>query len=94
MKRAFQPVDLRRSSRLSSKGPGHGLGMNSRTLARALVVVGGLNWGLVGLAKFDLVATVTGNRFGGTNAATRLIYLAVGAAAAAEAAAMVRELQS
>jgi uncharacterized membrane protein YuzA (DUF378 family) len=66
--------------------------MKTEDLTRALIVVGGLNWGLVGLAKFDLVATLTGNRFGGTNAATRLIYLAVGAAAAVEAAALVKEL--
>jgi len=66
--------------------------MKTEDLTRALVVVGGLNWGLVGLAKFDLVATLTGNRFGGTNAATRLIYLAVGAAAAVEAANLVKEL--
>ena len=62
-------------------------------LAGALVVVGGLNWGLVGLAKFDLVATLTGERFGGTTAASRLVYLAVGAAAAAEAAALVKQLR-
>ena len=67
--------------------------MTAQDLARALVVVGGLNWGLVGLAKFDLVATLTGERFGGTNAASRLVYLAVGAAAAAEAAALVRQLR-
>ena len=65
-----------------------GLGMNARTIARLLVVVGALNWGLVGLAKFDLVATLTGNRFGETNAASRLLYLAVGAAAVTEAAEM------
>ena len=67
--------------------------MNSRNVARALVVIGGLNWGLVGLAKLDLVATLTGNRFGGTNAATRLIYVAVGAAAALEAVALVQDMQ-
>jgi uncharacterized membrane protein YuzA (DUF378 family) len=67
--------------------------MEPQTIARALVVVGGLNWGLVGLARFDLVATLTGNRFGETNAASRLLYLAVGAAAAAEAAARVAELK-
>ncbi len=66
--------------------------MDPQTLARTLVVVGGLNWGLVGLARFDLVATLTGNRFGGTNAASRLVYLAVGTAAAVEAAALVRQL--
>lgn len=67
--------------------------MNSRNVARALVVIGSLNWGLVGLAKFDLVATLTGKRFGGTNIATRLVYLAVGAAAAMEAAELVQEMQ-
>jgi uncharacterized membrane protein YuzA (DUF378 family) len=67
--------------------------MEPQTITRALVVVGGLNWGLVGLARFDLVATLTGHRFGGTNAATRLVYLAVGAAAAIEAAALVGELK-
>lgn len=67
--------------------------MNSQNLARTLVVVGGLNWGLVGLARLDLVAGLTGNRFGGTNAATRLVYLAVGAAAVVESAELVRELK-
>jgi uncharacterized membrane protein YuzA (DUF378 family) len=67
--------------------------MSPELLSRALVVVGGLNWGLVGLARFDLVATLTGNRFGGTNAATRLLYTAVGAAAALEAARLVRDVR-
>ena len=66
--------------------------MTSHDIARTLVVVGALNWGLVGLARFDLVATLTGNRFGGTNPATRIVYLAVGAAAVVEAAELVREL--
>lgn len=30
-------------------------------LTRILVIVGGLNWGLVGIAKFDLVAAVLGS---------------------------------
>ncbi|HEU4512487.1 MAG TPA: DUF378 domain-containing protein [Nocardioidaceae bacterium] len=67
--------------------------MDSRDVTRALVVVGGLNWGLVGLARFDLVAALTGNRFGGTNAATRLVYLAVGAAAAVEGARLLEDLR-
>jgi uncharacterized membrane protein YuzA (DUF378 family) len=50
--------------------------------ATALLVVGGLNWGLVGLAKFDLVATLFGKDFGETNAASRMVYGLVGAAAA------------
>jgi uncharacterized protein len=58
---------------------------------RALVVVGGLSWGLVGLARLDVVALLTRERFGGTNAATRLIYSAVGAAAVAEPLQLVKD---
>ncbi len=47
----------------------------------ALVVVGGVNWGLVSLAEFDLVATVFGMSFGETNAASRLVYGLVGLSA-------------
>ena len=51
-------------------------------LAAALVVVGGLNWGLVAVAEFDLVATLVGLEFGETNVACRLVYGLVGLAAA------------
>jgi uncharacterized protein len=51
-------------------------------LAAVLVVVGGLNWGLVALAEFDLVATIFGLDFGETNAASRIVYGLVGLAAA------------
>jgi hypothetical protein len=47
----------------------------------ALVIVGGLNWGLVAVAEFDLVATIFGLEFGETNAATRIVYGLVGASA-------------
>jgi uncharacterized membrane protein YuzA (DUF378 family) len=47
-------------------------------LATVLLVVGGLNWGLVSLAKFDLVATLD---FGQTNALTRVVYGLVGLSA-------------
>jgi len=50
-------------------------------LAATLVLVGGLNWGLVALAKFDLVAWIFGLEFGETNAATRVVYGLVGLAA-------------
>ena len=50
-------------------------------LAAALVVIGGLNWGLVAIAKFDLVAALAGLEFGETNALTRVVYGLVGAAA-------------
>ena len=42
-----------------------------------LAVVGAANWGLVGLFKFDLVAAVTGSKFGQVNAASRIVYILV-----------------
>jgi uncharacterized membrane protein YuzA (DUF378 family) len=42
-------------------------------VALMLLVVGGLNWGLVGLFKFDLVARL----FGEMSFLTRLVYVAV-----------------
>ncbi|MCW3015047.1 MAG: hypothetical protein JWO02_2139 [Solirubrobacterales bacterium] len=50
-------------------------------LAGALLIVGGLNWGLVAVAKFDLVAWIFGEDFGATNAASRIVYALVGLAA-------------
>jgi len=47
-------------------------------IALALVVIGALNWGLVALAEFDLVAALFGLDFGQTNAVTRIIYGLVG----------------
>lgn len=58
-------------------------------LTGALVVIGGLNWGLVALAKFDLVAAVFGLDFGETNAATRVIYALVGLSAVYQAFVLV-----
>jgi uncharacterized membrane protein YuzA (DUF378 family) len=50
-------------------------------LAATLLIVGGLNWGLVALAEFDLVAWIFGEEFGTTNAASRIVYGLVGLAA-------------
>ena len=50
-------------------------------LAAAFVIVGGLNWGLVAVAEFDLVATLVGLDFGETNALSRLVYGLVGVGA-------------
>ena len=50
-------------------------------VAAVLLVVGGLNWGLVAVAEFDLVAALFGLDFGETNAASRVVYGLVGAAA-------------
>ena len=46
-------------------------------VALILIIVGGLNWGLVGLADVNLVSAL----FGADTALTDLIYLLVGAAA-------------
>ena len=50
-------------------------------LAVVLLVVGGLNWGLVAIARFDLVAALSGLDFGETNALTRIVYGLVGLSA-------------
>jgi hypothetical protein len=42
-------------------------------LAIALVVIGALNWGLVGLFEFDLVAAI----FGALSPLSRIIYVLV-----------------
>jgi uncharacterized membrane protein YuzA (DUF378 family) len=53
------------------------------TVALILVVVGAVNWGLVGLAQFDLVAALFG---GTTSPLSRLVYSLVGLAGLALAA--------
>jgi uncharacterized protein len=50
-------------------------------LALLLVIVGGVNWLLVGIAQFDLVAALTGSSFGETNVVSSVIYALVGVAA-------------
>jgi len=50
-------------------------------LAAVLVAVGGINWGLVAAAEFDLVATLVGLEFGEMNAVSRVVYGLVGASA-------------
>lgn len=55
-------------------------------IAGVLLVIGGLNWGLVGFAHFDLVATVFGMRFGETSTLSSVVYVLVGLSALYEAA--------
>jgi hypothetical protein len=50
-------------------------------LTMILLVVGGLNWGLVGAANFDLVATL----FGEMSLLSRIVYLLVGLSAVYQA---------
>lgn len=57
-------------------------------LAAILLVVGGLNWGLVAFADFDLVAAITGaGEFGSKNLLGVAVYGLVGFAAIYQAAA-------
>ena len=50
-------------------------------IVASLLVIGGLNWGLVGLFNFDLVATILGNM----SALSRIIYIVVGLSAVYQA---------
>jgi uncharacterized protein len=55
-----------------------------------LIIIGGVNWGLVGLFQFDLVASV----FGGQDAAlSRLVYILVGASALWQLHPLARAMQ-
>ncbi|MFA6511644.1 MAG: DUF378 domain-containing protein [Patescibacteria group bacterium] len=49
----------------------------SEWIAFILLVVGGLNWGLVGFTDFDLVASI----FGEGSALARIVYALVGISA-------------
>lgn len=48
-----------------------------RYMAYALVLIGALNWGLIGLFNFDLVAAI----FGNMTLMSRIIYSLVGISA-------------
>jgi len=45
-------------------------------IALILVVIGSINWGLIGLFRFDLVSTL----FGVNTALTRIVFVLVGIA--------------
>ena len=47
-------------------------------IALVLSIIGGLNWGLVGIFRFDLVAFIFG---GQTGIVSRIIYILVGLSA-------------
>ncbi len=52
-----------------------------KTLSRlslALIIIGAINWGLIGLFNFDLVAAIFG---GATGTITRIVYALVGISA-------------
>jgi len=50
-------------------------------ITKILVIVGGLNWGLVGIAKFDLVAAL----LGAGSALSNIVYVIVGISAIVQA---------
>jgi uncharacterized membrane protein YuzA (DUF378 family) len=54
-------------------------------VAAVLVVVGALNWGLVAVARFDLVAALFGMPFGEVSPLTAVVYGLVGLAGAYQA---------
>ena len=51
-------------------------------LAAALLIIGGLNWGLVGLFQFDLVAAIFGSQ---SALLSRVVYILVGISAVYQA---------
>ena len=46
-------------------------------IALILIIIGGLNWGLVGIFNFDLVAAI----FGAMSILSRIVYILVGLSA-------------
>ena len=74
------PASERRhiSDRRTSSGAMHKSKMNALDwVAMVLLIVGGLNWGLVGLFNVDLVAAL----FGTQSALSRIVYVLVGLSA-------------
>lgn len=55
-------------------------------LTRILVIVGGLNWGLVGIAKFDLVAAL----LGAGSLLSNVVYTLVGISAVIQAILLIK----
>lgn len=51
------------------------------SIALILLIIGGLNWGLVGLFNVDLVAAIFGGTVGSRSALSNIVYILVGIAA-------------
>jgi uncharacterized membrane protein YuzA (DUF378 family) len=58
----------------------------ANVITLVLLIVGGLNWGLIGLFGFDLVAAL----FGEMSALSRIVYSLVGVSALVQIIALVR----
>jgi uncharacterized protein len=54
-----------------------------------LIIVGGLNWGLIGAANFDLVAAL----FGAGSMLARLVYVLVGLSALYQIVPLLKAVQ-
>ena len=59
-------------------------------VAAVLLVVGGVNWGLVSVAHFDLVAAIFGMKFGETSTLSSAVYALVGLSALYQAVSFKR----
>ncbi len=55
-----------------------------------LVIIGGINWGLIGLFSFDLVGTI----FGFAPIIVRIIYILVGLAAVYQLIPLSRQMST
>ena len=60
-----------------------------KTWAMVVLVIGGLNWGLVGLFQFNLVTTL----FGVGSTLTNVVYILVGLSAVYVAAMMPKSMK-
>ena len=59
-----------------------------KIISYILVIIGAVNWGLVGLFNFDLVALI----FGDMSLLARIVYIAVGVSAIVSIATTFREI--
>ncbi len=50
---------------------------NIKTLALILIIIGGLNWGLVGLFEYDVITEI----FGAASVITQILYVLIGLSA-------------
>lgn len=59
-----------------------------KIISYLLIIIGALNWGLVGLFNFDLVALL----FGEMSLLARIVYIAVGVSAIVSISTTFREI--
>jgi uncharacterized membrane protein YuzA (DUF378 family) len=71
--------------------PGEALLEALNIITLILIIIGGLNWGLVGLFQFDLVAAIFG---GQTTAVARVAYALIGLSALWQLVPLFRSMSS